>query len=196
MMTHMYRWRQELTSSTFLHPQCWDQIVYVIDSLLQGLCDRDSVVWMLTSHHHRIDSTTKVRWSAAKGIGRVTSRLPKHLADEERIMKFHSMHDLVGRSLALSSIFSALRLLCLWIHGMVKRCPIANIDLLSSEGGCLALAELARRGLLLPHRLQVRHCITGSKLDCSHFFEGCGAIGGKSAQIRCQVGIKPDRRYC
>ena len=64
-----------------------------------------------------------VRWSAAKGIGRVTGRLPsKDFADE----------------------------------------VVVNVLMLFDEsegdgawhGGCLALAELARRGLLLPSRLE------------------------------------------
>lgn len=43
-----------------------EQIEDVIEELLCGLKDRDTIV----------------RWSAAKGIGRVTNRLPKELADE------------------------------------------------------------------------------------------------------------------
>lgn len=61
------------------------------------------------------------RWSAAKGIGRVTGRLPKELADE-----------VVGSVLEL---FSPREADGAW------------------HGGCLALAELGRRGLLLPQRL-------------------------------------------
>jgi hypothetical protein len=61
------------------------------------------------------------RWSAAKGIGRVTGRLPKELADE-----------VVGSVLEL---FSPRESDGAW------------------HGGCLALAELGRRGLLLPQRL-------------------------------------------
>lgn len=74
----------------------------IIEVLLVGLKDRDTVV----------------RWSAAKGLGRITARLTCSLADE-----------------VLSSV----------------------LELFSSRegdgswhGGCLALAELARRGLLLP----------------------------------------------
>ncbi|CAM8901801.1 unnamed protein product [Rhodiola kirilowii] len=77
----------------------------IIEMLLSGLRDTDTVV----------------RWSAAKGIGRITSRLTSALADE-----------------ILSSV----------------------LDLFSAgegdgswHGGCLALAELARRGLLLPSSL-------------------------------------------
>ena len=63
------------------------------------------------------------RWSAAKGIGRVTGRLPQDLADE-----------VVGSILEL---FSPREGDGAW------------------HGGCLALAELGRRGLLLPKRLPV-----------------------------------------
>ena len=82
------------------------EIEDVIDLLLCGLRDTDTIV----------------RWSAAKGLGRITLRLPeKNLADVvvESILELFS--DGEGDSA--------------W------------------HGGCLALAELARRGLLLPARL-------------------------------------------
>uniref|UniRef100_A0A6P7FPZ1 Tubulin-specific chaperone D n=1 Tax=Diabrotica virgifera virgifera TaxID=50390 RepID=A0A6P7FPZ1_DIAVI len=82
-----------------------DEIEEVIDQLIQGLRSTDGVV----------------RWSAAKGVGRVTARLPKDLAD-----------DVVGSVLEL---FSPRESDMAW------------------HGGCLALAELGRRGLLLPERL-------------------------------------------
>ncbi|KAF4517236.1 hypothetical protein B566_EDAN005290 [Ephemera danica] len=62
-----------------------------------------------------------VRWSAAKGLGRLTVRLPKELGDE-----------VVGSVLAIMN---------------AREVPHAW------HGGCLALAELGRRGLLLPSRL-------------------------------------------
>ncbi|OVA02998.1 Tubulin-specific chaperone D [Macleaya cordata] len=74
----------------------------IIELLLSGLRDTDTVV----------------RWSAAKGIGRTTSRLTSALADE-----------------VLSSVLE------LFSPGEGDG---------SWHGGCLALAELARRGLLLP----------------------------------------------
>ncbi|TYJ39333.1 hypothetical protein E1A91_A04G062300v1 [Gossypium mustelinum] len=77
----------------------------VIEVLLSGLKDTDTVV----------------RWSAAKGIGRVTSRLTSGLSEE-----------------VLSSVLE------LFAPGEGDG---------SWHGGCLALAELARRGLLLPSSL-------------------------------------------
>lgn len=82
-----------------------EAIESIIDKLLEGLKDKDTVV----------------RWSAAKGIGRVTNRLPKDYADEvvEGLLQMFSPRESNGA----------------W------------------HGGCLAIAELARRGLLLPERL-------------------------------------------
>ncbi|GFY92637.1 ARM repeat superfamily protein [Actinidia rufa] len=74
----------------------------IIELLLSGLRDTDTVV----------------RWSAAKGIGRVTSLLTYTLSDE-----------------VLSSVLE------LFSPGEGDG---------SWHGGCMALAELARRGLLLP----------------------------------------------
>ncbi|XP_031838123.1 tubulin folding cofactor D [Nomia melanderi] len=77
----------------------------IIEHLIQGLRDK----------------AITIRWSAAKGIGRITARLPMDLAD-----------DVVGFVL---NLFCGRESDSAW------------------HGGCLALAELGRRGLLLPHRL-------------------------------------------
>ncbi|CAN6304622.1 unnamed protein product [Urochloa humidicola] len=74
----------------------------IIDLLLTGLRDSDTIV----------------RWSAAKGIGRITARLTPTLSE-----------DVISSILQLFS-------------------PGEGDG--SWHGGCLALAELARRGLLLP----------------------------------------------
>ncbi|XP_053684811.1 tubulin-specific chaperone D [Sabethes cyaneus] len=66
-------------------------------------------------------NATIVRWSSAKGIGRITNRLPKDLGDE-----------------VVSSVIELIN-------------PLEQDD--AWHGACLALAELARRGLLLPARL-------------------------------------------
>lgn len=78
----------------------------IIDMLLVSLKDRDTIV----------------RWSAAKGIGRMCMRLSKEHADEvvEAVLSNFQDPDDDGA----------------W------------------HGGCLALAELSRRGLLLPERLE------------------------------------------
>ncbi|XP_039269527.2 tubulin-specific chaperone D-like [Styela clava] len=83
-----------------------DEIESVIECLMNALYDSDTIV----------------RWSAAKGIGRVTSRLPRDLADE--------------------------------VVGSVLDCFSDTQADGAYHGGCLTLAELGRRGLLLPHRLE------------------------------------------
>ncbi|KAM9392345.1 tubulin-specific chaperone D isoform 2-T2 [Pholidichthys leucotaenia] len=82
-----------------------EEVETVIEHLLVGLKDKETIV----------------RWSAAKGIGRVTGRLPKELADE--------------------------------VVGSVLDCFSFHETDNAWHGGCLALAELGRRGLLLPSRL-------------------------------------------
>ena len=82
-----------------------DELESIVDHLLVALQDKDTVV----------------RWNAAKGVGRITMRLSKNLAD-----------DIVG---AVLELFEDNDADSAW------------------HGGCLALAELTRRGLLLPDRL-------------------------------------------
>uniref|UniRef100_A0AAZ3PN51 Tubulin-specific chaperone D n=1 Tax=Oncorhynchus tshawytscha TaxID=74940 RepID=A0AAZ3PN51_ONCTS len=80
-------------------------VCYFPEQLLGGLKDKETIV----------------RWSAAKGIGRVTGRLPRELADE--------------------------------VVGSVLDCFSFQETDNAWHGGCLALAELGRRGLLVPSRL-------------------------------------------
>ncbi|XP_057422981.1 tubulin-folding cofactor D [Lotus japonicus] len=82
-----------------------ENVEEIIEMLLSGLRDMDTVV----------------RWSAAKGIGRITSQLTSSLCEE--VLS------------SVSELFS----------------PGEGDG--SWHGGCLALAELARRGLLLPASL-------------------------------------------
>jgi hypothetical protein len=82
-----------------------DQVEDAMDQLLRSLTD----------------PATIVRWSAAKGIGRLTERLPGICADD---------------------VLDAILLIC----------SDPERDK-AWHGACLALAELARRGLLLPTRL-------------------------------------------
>uniref|UniRef100_A0A8D1GRB9 Tubulin-specific chaperone D n=1 Tax=Sus scrofa TaxID=9823 RepID=A0A8D1GRB9_PIG len=82
-----------------------EEVESVIGQLLVGLKDKDTIV----------------RWSAAKGIGRMAGRLPRELADD--------------------------------VAGSVLDCFSFQETDGAWHGGCLALAELGRRGLLLPSRL-------------------------------------------
>lgn len=81
------------------------EIEEIIEKLLSGLKSNSTIV----------------RWSSAKGIGRITNRLPKALGDE-----------------VVSSVIELIN-------------PLEQDD--AWHGACLALAELAKRGLLLPARL-------------------------------------------
>jgi hypothetical protein len=80
-------------------------------------------------------ASTIVRWSAAKGVGRITERLPALCAEDvlDAVLEYFSDADKDG---------------C-W------------------HGACLTLAELARRGLLLPNRLQdvVPHIVHAVQYD-------------------------------
>ncbi|XP_050236631.1 tubulin-folding cofactor D [Mercurialis annua] len=94
---------EEITSNMLEEDMDVPEIVEeIIEILLSGLKDVDTVV----------------RWSAAKGMGRITSRLTSVLSEE-----------------VLSSVLE------LFSPGEGDG---------SWHGACLALAELARRGLLLP----------------------------------------------
>ncbi|NXF24598.1 TBCD protein, partial [Rhodinocichla rosea] len=106
---------------TFVKPKvakwriiCFFKTKLFAEQLLVGLKDKDTIV----------------RWSAAKGIGRITGRLPKELAD-----------DVIG---SLLDCFS-----------FNKTCSDFSFQETDNawHGGCLALAELGRRGLLLPSRI-------------------------------------------
>lgn len=82
-----------------------DQVEYALGEVIVGLTD----------------SSTNVRWSAAKGVGRITERLPAICSE-----------DVLD---AILELFDDREKDNDW------------------HGACLAMAELARRGLLLPHRL-------------------------------------------
>lgn len=94
-----------------------DELEQIVEVLLCGLRDKDTVV----------------RWSAAKGIGRITGRLPYEFAD-----------DIVQSVLEL---FVATEGDGAW------------------HGASLALAELARRGVLLPERLSEAISCVGHALQ-------------------------------
>ncbi|KAJ3414764.1 hypothetical protein HDV05_006103 [Chytridiales sp. JEL 0842] len=97
-----------------------EEIEEIVELLLTGLRDKDTIV----------------RWSAAKGIGRLSSRLPQEFATE-----------------VVASVIS------LFPEDTFPRDDGAGYDISAVSdytwhGACLAIAELARRGLLMPDRLK------------------------------------------
>lgn len=90
-----------------------DDLFYVPDAV------EDVMGHLLSS---LLDKSTVVRWSAAKGIGRLTERLPLLCA-----------HDV--------------------LDALIRQLDRNKENDLVWHGSCLALGELARRGLLLPDRL-------------------------------------------
>eukprot|EP00752_Nemacystus_decipiens_P005667 g5128.t1 len=115
-----------------------EELEDVVEALLCGLRDRDTVV----------------RWSAAKGIGRITERLPQELADD---------------------------VVCSVLDLFVE----AEWDG-AWHGGCLALAELARRGLLLPERLP-RACPLVRRALAYDVRRGAGGVGAHVRDAACYV---------
>jgi HEAT repeat protein len=90
----------------------------VIELLLSGLQDKDTIV----------------RWSAAKGLGRITQRLPQNLAED--------IVDSINALLSDNTFIND--------H---KQFDLSAVSDQSWHGVCLSIAELARRGLLLPDRI-------------------------------------------
>ena len=104
-----------------------EEIEEIIEQLLTGLKGKLKLKKIknnlkLTKFKNE-DTDTIVRWSAAKGIGRITNRLPKEMA-----------HDVLASVLDLFTFVE---------------------DDLAWHGGCLTIAELGRRGLLLPDQLKM-----------------------------------------
>lgn len=96
-----------------------ENLEIIIEILLNGLRDKDTIV----------------RWSAAKGIGRIAQRLPQELGE-----------DVVG---SLLELFEE--------NTLIDKSGHLDLSAVSDHtwhGVSLAVAELSRRGLLLPNRLE------------------------------------------
>ncbi|KAF7978518.1 hypothetical protein HWV62_45689 [Athelia sp. TMB] len=94
-----------------------EEVETVLEELLKGLQDRDTIV----------------RWSAAKGIARVSERLPVDFADQifENIVSLFAIH-----SIAAASLYD--------LPSVAER---------PWHGACLGSAEMARRGLISDENL-------------------------------------------
>ena len=123
-----------------------DDIETVVEVLLIGLKDKYTVV----------------RWSSAKGIGRITNRLPKDFAND-----------------VLESILSSFTL---------------AEESGAWHGGCLSLAELGRRGLLLPERLHqvVPVLVKSLNYDERH---GASSVGSNVRDAACYLAWAFARAY-
>lgn len=128
-----------------------DNLEVVIEILLSGLGDKDTIV----------------RWSAAKGIGRITQRLPQELAQ-----------DVIG---SIIELFQE--------NTFVNKANQLDLSAVSDQtwhGASLAVAELARRGLLLPDRLKetIPWILRGLKFDLKR---GSHSIGAHVRDACCYV---------
>ncbi|KAI8636410.1 tubulin folding cofactor D C terminal-domain-containing protein [Parasitella parasitica] len=128
-----------------------DNLEAIIEILLSGLSDKDTIV----------------RWSAAKGIGRITQRLPQELAE-----------DVVG---SIIELFQE--------NTFMNKSNELDLSAVSDHtwhGASLAVAELARRGLLLPSRLQetIPWILKGLKFDLKR---GSHSIGAHVRDACCYV---------
>eukprot|EP01133_Synstelium_polycarpum_P006273 gene6273-7278_t len=127
-----------------------EQIEEIIEVLSEGLADKDTVV----------------RWTSAKGIGRIVNLLPRDFADQ-----------VIG--LVLDSF---------------QGDETLDADASTWHGACLALAELCRRGLLLPHRLDAV-----VPLVCRSLFfdvtKGTYSVGSNVRDAACYIAWALARTY-
>ncbi|KAF9953260.1 hypothetical protein BGZ70_000310 [Mortierella alpina] len=136
-----------------------DAVENVIERLMNGLRDRDTIV----------------RWSAAKGMGRMSNRLPKEMAD-----------DVVG---GIFELFSE------DVFELPNGEPdVSSVSEHTWHGACLAIAELSRRGLLLPHRLAelIPWIILALKFDVKR---GAHSVGSNVRDAACYVCWSFARAY-
>ncbi|CEP19812.1 hypothetical protein [Parasitella parasitica] len=128
-----------------------DNLEIIIEILLNGLSDKDTIV----------------RWSAAKGIGRITQRLPQDLAEDVlgSIIELFQENTFMNKSNELD---------------------LSAVSDHTWHGAALAVAELARRGLLLPNRLKetIPWILRGLKFDLKR---GSHSIGAHVRDACCYV---------
>ncbi|KAG2226582.1 hypothetical protein INT45_005068 [Circinella minor] len=137
-----------------------DNLETIIDILLNGLRDKDTIV----------------RWSAAKGIGRITQRLPHELAEDviDYLLELFQENTLISPS--------------------TQKLDLSAVSDSTWHGASLAVAELARRGLLLPHRLKqtIPWIMFALKFDLKR---GSHSIGAHVRDAACYVCWSFARAY-
>ena len=110
------------------------------------------------------DKELYVRWSSAKGLGRITNRLRKSYAAQ----------------------------LVSFLCDRISSVALLACDHYALQGGCLALAELARRGLLLPERLDAVMPIVHKSLNYDEKL-GHQTYGHIVRDAACYVSIVSNR---
>lgn len=101
-----------------------EEIEIVVGLMLDGLQDKDTIV----------------RWSAAKGLARLCERLSKEFADQviESVIDLFAMDCIMQEGGSDAPSFQP---------------DIINVSDSTWHGVCLCIAELSRRGLLVPSNL-------------------------------------------
>jgi hypothetical protein len=108
-----------------------EEIETVLEDLFQGLQDRVSSKTISRKAIHTCTcQDTVVRWSAAKGVARISERLPREFTRQvvDTVIGLFSIHTIV-----IASIYD-----------------MPSIAESTWHGACLSCAELLRRGLI-PH---------------------------------------------
>ncbi|KAJ1968500.1 hypothetical protein IWQ62_001210 [Dispira parvispora] len=144
-----------------------DSLEETIELLLGALKDRDTIV----------------RWSAAKGLGRITFRLPLSLARDIIQCILDLFVEDTGRE---SHIPLSLE--------EVNSLDIRGVSEWTWHGACLALAELVRKGLLLPNSLTtcLPWVIKALKFDLKR---GSHSVGSNVRDAACYVLWSLARAY-
>ena len=111
----------------------------LLNGLRDKVCGLRPITWVLAyllMPFGSMHQDTIVRWSSAKGIGRISSRLPRDFAQE-----------------VIASVVALLEEDTFDNPVVEGGLDYSQVSDSTWHGSFLALAELARRGLLLPERL-------------------------------------------
>lgn len=135
-----------------------------------------------------------MRWSAAKGIGRITMRLPKDFADEVVAAVMEQFSDPDDDSGGSRTTIEFITCLCCTYISIPKVLIHLLLSYIAWHGGCLALAELSRRGLLLPSRLDMAVPLI---VKAIHFdvLRGQHSVGAHVRDAACYVCWAFSRAY-
>ena len=136
----------------------------MLEDLLKSLRDKDTIV----------------RYSAAKGVARVSERLPADFADQvlEQVLQLFSIH-----SIAVASLYD-----------------MPSVAEGTWHGACLACAEMARRGLIPDERLgELVGWLNKVSAACFFFFDSIAVLSTCLARLCISISARAhtqsDRTY-